>query len=92
MGKRVVYKQKLMLNKDAQSVTVRNGAKLLTVALQHYRPCLWFETDTDSPACKITIQAFGTGSAEIPENAVYIATTSHYNDHFILHWYEIEEG
>lgn len=73
---------------DLQSVTMPDGAKILTAAVQRGQPCLWAEVDPSAPMCERSIAIFGTGH-ELPDDpGSYIGTFQVDHGVFVFHVYE----
>lgn len=59
---------------DKQSISLPEDAEVLSVQIQHGKPCLWALVIPDSPTKSRVIEIFGTGT-QIPEgNRTYIGT------------------
>lgn len=59
---------------DLQSVEMPDGAKVLTVQVQHGTPCIWAECDTEAEKEKRWFRTFGTGHPMPDKPGEYIGT------------------
>lgn len=71
-----------------QVVNVPNGAKLLTIQMQHGRPVLWAEVNPDEPhVAGREILCFGTGHPITPKQT-YLGTVQEMGGNLVWHFYE----
>ena len=93
---RTIHKFQLEMAQH-QELPMPKGAKILTVQVQSYVPCIWAEVPADSSVEmeQRTIAMFGTGHP-IPfddyTKEVYIGTLTDEGGTFIFHVYDTTEN
>jgi hypothetical protein len=80
-----IWKFQLEL-RDAQSVQIPQGAKLLTVQMQDGEPCLWAEVDPSAVKESRAIELVGTGHPILCDRHAYISSCQ--QGPFVWHWFE----
>lgn len=85
-----IYKYPLVIE-DEQNISMPLGAELLTVELQHGRPCLWAIVDEEQPNTEDRkLLIIGTGNP-MPKVGKYLATfQSMGNGGFSFVWHVFE--
>lgn len=82
-----IYKYELML-RDAQAITMPEGAKILSAQKQRNTLCLWVQCDTRKHMQQRTILITGTGNKlPCPSNELRFIDTVQ-DDMFVWHVFE----
>lgn len=81
-----VYKWPFSLRETKFSLHLPIGWKLLRVAMQNDRPCIWAEVFDGAERKDFSFEVFGTGQ-EIPETATWLATYD--VGPFVFHLYQL---
>lgn len=86
---RLIYKYPFAF-KNETAVELPQGARILTVQLQHSYCCLWAEVDPDKPLELRRLRVFGTGHElpEPPECLRYLGTIQVDGGNGIFHIFE----
>ncbi len=75
---------------DFQQVDLPMGAQILTVQMQHDKPCLWALVNPDAPNESVTIETVGTGNQMLEaDNRTYIGTYQMFNGDLIWHCFKV---
>jgi len=74
---------------DRQVVELPEGAKLLSVQMQHGRPCLWALVNELAKIEKIVVAIYGTGNPMPEDPGVYISTFQIPEHGLVFHAFEI---
>jgi hypothetical protein len=77
---------------DVQAVEFPEGAKLLTVQMQHERPQLWALVDENAPIRARQVAIYGTGNPIPNEPGEYIATFQMHGGSLVFHVFEIKSN
>ena len=83
---RTIYKYPIETT-DTQIVMMPQQAKILTVQVQHGRPCLWAEVNTIFAPERVVIETYGTGHQILRGKREYIGTYQLYGGDLIFHVY-----
>jgi hypothetical protein len=80
---------------DLQVIETHKKAKLLYVATQRGKPCLWAQVDTDQPMARRMVATHGTGHPIVPHNTLdglilpkYVGTYQLMEGALILHVFD----
>lgn len=85
---RKVYKYPLEIT-DRVTISMPQGARVLTVQMQHSNPCLWVWVDPDAPLEERTFRIAGTGHAIVERGAAYIGTFQMRHGDVVFHVFEV---
>ena len=74
---------------DVQHVTMPPGAVDLSVQMQHGRPCIWAEVDSDTTEQELRrFVMYGTGQSMRQDHGRFIGTFQTNAGAFVFHLYE----
>jgi hypothetical protein len=74
---------------DEFDLTMRRGAKLLSVQTQGDKPFLWALVDQRAECCVRHFRVIGTGNPVKEEPLVYIGTFQMHNGGLVFHLFEV---
>jgi hypothetical protein len=83
-----VWKYRLALTSNAQSVLMPLGTQVLSLQLQLEEPVLWAKVYTEAPVVPRYFAFVGTGLS-VPENSGYVGTLLLENGSRALHLFEL---
>lgn len=85
---------KFVLNRYEETVSIPQGAQLLSVQAQHGNVCLWALCDETAPPVQRRIVFVGTGhNANAAEGGTYVGTFQLNNGNLVFHVFALgEEG
>ncbi len=84
-----IYKYEMEVD-GVVDIPMPKGAHVLTVKVQHGKPCLWAIVDPDAPTETRSFRVFGTGhemDIDIPHSH-YIGTYQLFDGNFLGHVFE----
>ena len=70
---------------DYQEIEVPESYEILTVQVQHYRPCMWVRLNPEMKTVKIPIYIYGTGDYLKANNLKYLSTFMRSNSSLVFH-------
>ncbi len=83
-----IWKQELEMT-DVQSHMLPRSAKILTVQMQHDKPCVWFTCDPKDPfLVKRLFHFVGTGHTIALNDMNYVGTVQLYGGDLVFHLFE----
>jgi hypothetical protein len=81
---KTIYKYELTITNE-QVIKIPVDAEILSVQVQHEKPCLWALVDTDNLDKNIKIHMFGTGHPLPNMELKYLGTFQMRHGHLIFH-------
>ncbi len=72
---------------DSQEVMLPDGARILTVQLQHGQACLWALVESENPLKPRRILSYGTGHPVSDSNMQYISTIQIEGSSLVFHFF-----
>lgn len=88
---KTIYKYDLPASEHEFSVSMPEGAQLLTAQIQRDVPCVWALVDTTKPVQERRFVVVGTGH-ELVGGSVglkYVGTFQHFDGRLVLHLFEV---
>lgn len=76
---------------DLQVVKMPNGARILTVQVQHDVPCLWALVDPEKTLVNRRIRIWATGQPILEDFGVYLGTIQLRDGSLVFHVCELQE-
>jgi len=87
MSMKTIWKYELGIN-DNQIIEMPADAQILTVQIQHGKPCMWCLIDAIYELKKRKIRIAGTGHTIIGFAGVYIGTYQLYDGDLVFHVFD----
>ncbi len=82
----VIWKATIPIDKGTCEVSMPEGARPLSVQMQHRMPRLWFLCNPDAPIEKRTVRWFGTGhDAQAAKELGFLGTVQLHNGNLVFH-------
>jgi len=79
-----IHKYELAVT-DHQQVSLPNGYEILTIQMQHGKPCLWVKIDPERTASEVKIIIRGTGHQFTDNDVKYISTFQMNDGDLVFH-------
>lgn len=87
---KTIYKYRISLAADFQTIDVHDGAQFLHVAEQHGEICLWAIVDSEADMVSRRIRVIGTGlSAEDVKFEQHIGSVLVLNGTYVFHIFDV---
>jgi hypothetical protein len=88
-----IWKYPLNLTGDTWDLALPVGYRILTVQVQHEKPCIWALVDsTELQMVRVKLRCFGTGSeAQVPQQCPHLGTVQLYNGSLVLHFFKLTD-
>ncbi len=84
-----IWKYPLPLSVGELTIKMPRDSKVLTVQVQHDRPCLWVMVDPESPLEERIFRVFGTGQEISTDSRLHYVGTWQRNA-FVWHLFGVE--
>lgn len=86
----IIYKYPFPV-RDNVTIPIHEGAKILTVQVQHGQPCIWALVDTQRPMVNREFRIYGTGHPFDPGwYGTYVGTFQVYGGDLVFHVFDLE--
>lgn len=85
---KVIHKYELKVT-DSQFIRLPIGAEILTVQMQHGKPCMWALVNTSETIGAINIEIYGTGNTIHDAQREYIGTFQMEDGYLVWHVFKI---